>query len=98
MIAACPLNLYMFFSQAQFDMNNFSLPTHFSRRVQTCIDNGTLAEPDNRAAFIREIVAFFEGILPSPTPAQYHAISKKVADQYPCLKDAKHTNYWVSYM
>ena len=65
-------------------------------KSSTCIGNGTLAEPDNRAAFIREIVAYFEGILPSPTPAQYHAISKQVADEYLCQNNARHTNYWVS--
>ena len=81
----------------KFDINQFDLPTHFSRRVQNAIDIGTLADPEdsNRAAFVRETVAFYEPILPNPTPSQYEAISRRIVDKYSCLKDAKTSKYWV---
>ena len=76
----------------------FDLPTHFSRRVQNAIDNGTLADPEdkNRSAFVREVVSFYEPILPTPTPTQYEVIPRKIVEKYPCLKDAKTSKYWVS--
>ena len=81
-----------------FNINKFDLPSHFSRRVQNAIENGTLADPEdsNRAAFVRETVSFYEPILPTPTPAQYEAISRRIVDKYPCLKDARTSKYWVS--
>ena len=80
---------------ATFNVREFFLPTHFSRKVQRAIDNGTLGEPDNRTAFVRETVAFFEGILPAPTTSQYEAISRKIVEKYPQLKDTRSSKYWV---
>ena len=79
-----------------FDVRNFELPTHFSRRVQTAIDSNLLVEPDHQAAFIREIVLYFQAILPDPKPHEYEAISRKIVDRYPILRDAKKSKYWVS--
>ena len=81
-----------------FNIETFDLPSHFSRRVQSAIDNGTLvdSEGSNRAAFVRETVSFYEPILPTTTQTQYEAISRKIVDKYPCLKDAWTTKYWVS--
>ncbi len=72
------------------------LPTHFSRRVQTAIDNHLLVEPDHQAAFIREIVLYFQAYLPEPTTQDYAAISRKIVDKYPLLRDAKQSKPWVS--
>ena len=79
-----------------FDINNFELPTHFSRRVTNSIADGTIKELDNCSAFIREIADFFEGILPDPTPIQYEAISRKVIDKNTQLRDSRKAKYWVS--
>lgn len=83
-------------ASSNFDTKNFSLPTHFSRKVTAAIADNTLGEPDNRAAFVREVVAFYEGILPTPSLSEYEAISRKVVEKYPCLQDARSSKYWVS--
>ena len=54
-----------------FDIRNFELPTHLSRRVQTAIDSNLLVEPDHQAAFIR---LYFQTILPDPKPHEYEVI------------------------
>ena len=77
-----------------FSINNITLPDKFSRRVSNAIDAGQLVT-ENRAAFVRECVAFYEGFLPHPTEQQYSAICQKICDQYPSLKDKKTTVYWV---
>ena len=51
---------------------------------------------DNRRAFVRECVDFFEPILPNPSKEQFKEISKRLCDKFPALKDAKKTVYWVS--
>ena len=63
--------------------------------MQYAIDEDKLAIPENRAALVREIVAYFEGILPKPTEEQYREIAKKVCDTYPSLKDKRAGEYWV---
>ena len=78
-----------------FDIRNFELPTYFSRRVQTAIDSNLLVEPEHQAAFIREVVLYFQAILPDPKPHEYEAISRKIVDKYPILRDAKKSKYWV---
>ena len=79
-----------------FDLKTFTLPSHFSRKVTAAITDGKLGEPDNRAAFVREVVAFYEGILPNPSLSQYEAISRKIVEKYPCLQDTRSSKYWVS--
>ena len=81
---------------SKFNINAIQLPTHFSRRVQECIDSGTLAAETNRCAFIRECVSYYEAILPYPDDDQYNAICKTIVDNYPCFKDSKTERYWVS--
>lgn len=61
----------------KFDVNNIVLPTAFSKRVQDAIESNTLAKPENRLAFIRECVSYFESYLERPTNEEYAAISKK---------------------
>ena len=82
-------------SKASFDISNIVLPSCFSRRVQGAIDGNTLNEPDNRCAFVRECVQHFDSILPRPSENEYKAISKKIVDTYPSLKDARRSDYWV---
>ena len=59
------------------------------------IADGTLGTADNRSAFVREVVSFYEGILPKPTTSEYEAISRKIVEKYPCLQDSKCSKYWV---
>ena len=75
--------------------DNFNLPTCFSRCVQCAIDDKKLCVPENRAAFVREIVAYFEGILPKPSEEEYRKIAIKVCDTYATLKDKRAEEYWV---
>ena len=46
--------------------------------MTSAIADGTLGESFNQTAFVREVVSFYKGILPSPTPPQYEAISREV--------------------
>lgn len=62
------------------------------------IEEGKLGEHLNRAAFIRESVAYFEAHLPRPTTEEYSAISKAFCDKYPVLRTACQTKYWVMYV
>ena len=73
---------------------NISLPDKFSRRVTSAIESGRMFG-DDRSAFVRECVDFFEPILPQPSKDQFSDISRKLCDKYPSLKDAKQTVYWV---
>lgn len=63
--------------------------------MTTAIKNGNLRDADNRAAFVREVVAFYEGILPCPSTSEYEAISRQIVEKYPCLQDSRSSKYWV---
>lgn len=78
---------------SNFDILNIVLPSTFSRRVQESIENNTLGEPQNRLAFIRECVSYFESQLKRPTAEEYTAISKKICETYPVMKNPNHTKY-----
>ena len=81
---------------SKFDITNINLPTNFSKKVQDSIDNNTLGNPENRLSMIRECVNYFEGRgLERPTTEQYAAISRKICDKYPALRNSHHTKYWV---
>ena len=80
----------------KFNIEDFELPTHFSKKVTNAIANGTLAEETNRLAFIGEVVSFFEAILPNPSGKEYEAISRKIAEKHPGLQDVRNSKYWVS--
>ena len=67
-------------------------------QLQDAIDKNQISMPENRLAFIRECVNYFEGYLACPTPEEYSAISKKICDKYPTLKSSKYTKYWVCYL
>lgn len=82
-------------SLCNFSMTDIILPSVFSKRIQDAIEGGELGKPENRLAFIREAVAYFESQLPCPTAEQYAAISKKFCIKYPALRNAHHTNFWV---
>ena len=82
-------------AMVNFDVNNVPLPSHFSRTVQSAIDNNTLNHQTSKCAFVRECVLFYEGICQFPTEKEYSAISKAVVDKYPCLKDIRSSEYWV---
>lgn len=82
---------------ATFDINNIILPTKFSKKVQDVLGGGELGKFENRCAFIRECVNYFETWLPRPTPEEYSAISKRICETYPVLKDTNHTKFWVCY-
>lgn len=71
-----------------------SFPEKFSRRVSTAIETGQLVA-ENRSAFVRECVDFYEPIIPTPTREQFNEISRGLCDRYPTLKDVKKTVYWV---
>ncbi len=79
----------------QLNTTDISLPEKFSRRVSSAIESGQLFAED-RSAFVRECVDFFEPILPQPSKEQFNDISKKLCDKYPSIKDSKKTVYWVS--
>ena len=66
---------------------------HFQAEVENAIDKNELDTPENRQAFVRECVAYFEGILPRPSTVEYSAISRKICDKYPCLKDRRASKY-----
>ena len=90
------LFIYFFLQgSSKFNVNNIVLPTVFSKRVQDAIDKDLLTKPENRLAFIRECVSFFESQLERPTVQEYTAISKKICDVYPAMKNMNHTKYWV---
>ena len=72
------------------------LPTDFSKKVKDAIDNGDINKSENRLAFIRECVTYFESRLPRPTTEEYSAISKAFCDRYPILRRGNITNYWVN--
>ena len=73
-----------------FDIDNIILPTTFPKKVQDVLGGSELGKFENRCAFIRECVNYFETRLPRP-----NAISKKICETYPVLKDANHTKFWV---
>lgn len=80
---------------SRFDVvTSISFPEKFSRRVSTAIESGELFA-ENRSAFVRECVDFYEPILPHPTKEQFNEISRGLCDKYPTLKDMKKTVYWV---
>lgn len=80
---------------SNFNILNITLPSSFSKKVQESIDNGKLGQEDNRRAFIRECVVYYESLVPFPIPEEYEAISKKICDTYPVLKNSNKTKYWV---
>lgn len=51
---------------------------------------------DDRSAFVREVVEYYEPIIPEPSKEQFNEIGRRLCDKYPSLKDAKQTFYWVS--
>lgn len=73
---------------------NISLPEKFSRRVTSAIESGHMFG-DDRSAFVRECVDFFEPILPQPSKDQFNDLSWKLCDEYSSLRDAKKNVYWV---
>ena len=78
-----------------FDISNITLLSTYSSDVQRVIDSGTLNQTVSiRNAFIRQIVVYFEVILPRSSDAQYRAISKAVVAQYQLLEDSG-TDEWV---
>ena len=79
---------------SRFDATVVTFPEKFSRRVSTAIETGQLVA-ENRSAFVRECVDFYEPIFPKPTREQFNEISRGLCDRYPMLKDAKKTVYWV---
>ena len=72
-----------------------NIPEKFSRRVSTAIETGQLFG-ENRSAFVRECVDYFEPVTPTPSKEQFNEFSRKLCDRYPSLKDARKTAYWVS--
>lgn len=79
----------------QVDPGSLLLPEKLSRRVSEAIAENRLILED-RSAFVRECVDFFEPIVPTPSKEQFNDISRRLCDKYPSLKDAKKTVYWVS--
>lgn len=82
-------------SNTKYDIANMTLPERFSRRVSSAIESGQLFGED-RSAFVRECVDYFEPILPKPSKEQFTEMSRRLCDKFPSLKDAKKAVYWVS--
>ena len=74
------------------------MPLNFSNKIRSAIVNGELGVPANRMAFVRECVAYFEIQLPRPSNDEYTAIAKRICDEYPTMRSANQTKYWVYIM
>lgn len=81
--------------QKTFTINQITLPSKFSLKVQNAIERGELGDSTIRQVFVRECVAYFESRLPHPTADEYSNISRTICDTFPCLKDKRTSKYWV---